>query len=192
MEKNNSADSWFNFKPVVGRRITSGATKHKFSNEVRLVIGEFELSLQLKKIEATKLVKRTISTIKTKLYRLCTNLCTDCLQTFMVNLLTVVWTTLGLVKSSLDSFGLHTLKPALMRSIVFKSDYPQNKYLKLKLYNKFYSLFLSCQHRSDTVVHATWGQGENRHGYQQQVHQDAPAWLPQTSRNMVRSKNLIR
>jgi len=48
MEKNNSADSWFNFKPMVGGRITSGATKHKLFNEVRLVIGDFELPLQFK------------------------------------------------------------------------------------------------------------------------------------------------
>jgi len=60
MEKNNSADSWFYFKPMVGRRITSGARKHKLFNEVCLVIGDFELLLQLKKIEATNLVKRTI------------------------------------------------------------------------------------------------------------------------------------
>jgi len=61
MEKNNSADSWFNFKPMVGGRITSGARKHKLFNEVRLVIGDFELPLQFKKIEATNMVKRTIS-----------------------------------------------------------------------------------------------------------------------------------
>jgi len=48
MEKNNSADSWFNFKPMVGGRITSGARKHKLFNEVRLVIGDFELSSQFK------------------------------------------------------------------------------------------------------------------------------------------------
>ena len=60
MEKNNSADSWFNFKPMVGGRIMSGARKHKFFNEVRLVIGDFELPLQFKKIEATNMVKRTI------------------------------------------------------------------------------------------------------------------------------------
>jgi len=60
MEKNNSADSWFNFKPMVGGRITSGARKHKLFNEVRLVIGDFELPLQFKKIEATNMVKRTI------------------------------------------------------------------------------------------------------------------------------------
>ena len=60
MKKKNSADSWFNFKPVVGKRITSGATKHKLSNEVRLVIGDFELSLKFKTIEATNLVKHTI------------------------------------------------------------------------------------------------------------------------------------
>ena len=63
MEKNNSADSWFNFKPMVGGRITSGARKHKLFNEVCLVIGDFELLLQLKKIEATNLVKRTISSV---------------------------------------------------------------------------------------------------------------------------------
>ena len=40
MEKNNSVDSWFNFKPMVGGRITSGARKHKLFNEVRLVIGD--------------------------------------------------------------------------------------------------------------------------------------------------------
>jgi len=60
MEKNNSADSWFYFKPMVGGRITSGSRKHKLFNEVRLVIGDFELPLQFKKIEATNLVKRTI------------------------------------------------------------------------------------------------------------------------------------
>jgi len=60
MEKNNSADSWFNFKPMVGGRITSEARKHKLFNEVRLVIRDFELPLQFKKIEATNLVKRTI------------------------------------------------------------------------------------------------------------------------------------
>jgi len=60
MEKNNSADSWFNFKPMVGGRITSGVRKHKLFNEVHLVIGDFELSSQFKKIEATNLVKRTI------------------------------------------------------------------------------------------------------------------------------------
>jgi len=49
MEKNKSADSWFNFKPVVGGKIPSGETKYKLSNEVRLVIGDFELSLQFKK-----------------------------------------------------------------------------------------------------------------------------------------------
>jgi len=49
MEKNNYADSWFNFKPMVGERITSGATKDRLSNEVRLVIGDLELSLQFKK-----------------------------------------------------------------------------------------------------------------------------------------------
>ena len=59
--KNNSVDIWFYFKPVVGGRITSEASKHKFSNEVRLVIGDFELSLQFKKIEATNLVKCTIN-----------------------------------------------------------------------------------------------------------------------------------
>jgi len=61
MEKNNFADSWFNFKPMVGGRITSGARKHKLFNEVRLVIGDFELPLQFKKIEATNMVKRTIN-----------------------------------------------------------------------------------------------------------------------------------
>jgi len=62
MEKNNSADSWFySIKPMVGGRITSGARKHKLFNEVRLIIGDFELPLQFKKIEATNLVKRTIS-----------------------------------------------------------------------------------------------------------------------------------
>jgi len=61
MEKNNSANSWFYFKPLVGGRITSKARKHKLFNEVRLVIGDFELPLQFKKIEATNLVKRTIS-----------------------------------------------------------------------------------------------------------------------------------
>ena len=61
MEKNNFADSWFNFKPIVGGRITSGARKHKLFNEVRLVIGNFELPLQFKNIEATNLVKRTIA-----------------------------------------------------------------------------------------------------------------------------------
>jgi len=60
MEKNNSADSWFNFKPMVGGKITSGARKHKLFNKVRLVIGDFELPLQFKKIEATNFVKRTI------------------------------------------------------------------------------------------------------------------------------------
>jgi len=60
MGKNNSADSSFYFKPTVGGRITSGARKHKLFNEVRLVIGDFELPLQFKKIEATNLVKRTI------------------------------------------------------------------------------------------------------------------------------------
>jgi len=54
MKKNNSADSWLNFKPVVGGRITSGATKYKLSNEVRLVIGNYEMALQCKSIEATK------------------------------------------------------------------------------------------------------------------------------------------
>jgi len=49
MEKHNSADSWFNFKPVVGGRITSGATKHKLFNVVHLVIGDFKLSLQFNK-----------------------------------------------------------------------------------------------------------------------------------------------
>jgi len=62
MEKNNSADSWFYFKPMVGGRITSGARKHKLFNEVRLVIGDFELPLKFKKIEATNFVKRTIVT----------------------------------------------------------------------------------------------------------------------------------
>jgi len=61
MEKNNSADSWFNFKPMVGGRITSEARKHKLFKEVRLVIGDFELPLQFKKIEATNMVKRTIA-----------------------------------------------------------------------------------------------------------------------------------
>jgi len=60
MEKNNSADSCFYFKPMVGGRITSGARKHKLFNEVRLDIGDFELPLQFEKIEATNLVKRTI------------------------------------------------------------------------------------------------------------------------------------
>ena len=50
MEKNNSADSWFYFKPMVGGRITSGARKHKLFNEVRLVIGDIELPLQFKKM----------------------------------------------------------------------------------------------------------------------------------------------
>ena len=68
MEKNNSADSWFNFKPMVGGRITSGARKHKLFNEVRLVIGDFELPLQFKKIEATNMVKRTIGEIPSSLY----------------------------------------------------------------------------------------------------------------------------
>ena len=63
MEKNNFADSWFNFKPMVSGRITSGARKHKLFNEVRLVSGDFELPLQFKKIEATNMVKRTISGI---------------------------------------------------------------------------------------------------------------------------------
>ena len=63
MEKNNFADSWFNFKPMVGGRITPGARKHKLFNEVRLVIGDFELPLQFKKIEATNMVKRTINDI---------------------------------------------------------------------------------------------------------------------------------
>ena len=61
MEKNNSADKWFYFKPMVGGRITPGARKHKLFNEVRLVIGDFELPLQFKKIESTNLVKRTIN-----------------------------------------------------------------------------------------------------------------------------------
>jgi len=52
MEKNNSADKWFYFKPMVGGSITSGARKHKLFNEVRLVIGDIELPLQLKKNEA--------------------------------------------------------------------------------------------------------------------------------------------
>jgi len=56
MEKSNFADSWFNFKPMVGGRITSGARKHKLFNEVRLVIGDFEF----KKNEATNLVNRSI------------------------------------------------------------------------------------------------------------------------------------
>jgi len=68
MEKDNSADSWFCFKPMVGGRITSGARKHKRFNEVRLVIGDFELPLQFKKIEATNLVKRTIDTFIYFLY----------------------------------------------------------------------------------------------------------------------------
>jgi len=65
MEKNNFADSWFNFKPMIGGRITSGARKHKLFNEVRLVIGDFELPLQFKKIEATNMVKRTIGMLIT-------------------------------------------------------------------------------------------------------------------------------
>jgi len=71
MEKNNSADSWFYFKPMVGERITSVARKHKLFNEVRLVICDFELPLQFKKIEATNLVKRTIVQIPllTRLFR---------------------------------------------------------------------------------------------------------------------------
>jgi len=68
MEKNNSADSWFYFKPMVGGRITSGARKHKLFNDVRLVIGDFELPLQFKKIEATNLVKRTITLCTCRLY----------------------------------------------------------------------------------------------------------------------------
>jgi len=68
MEKNNSANSWFNFKTMVGGRITSGARKHKLFNEVRLVIVDFELPLQFKKIEATNMVKRTIVTCKRRLY----------------------------------------------------------------------------------------------------------------------------
>jgi len=48
MEKNNSANIWFSFKPMVGGRITLGATKHKLFNEVGLVIGDFELLLQFK------------------------------------------------------------------------------------------------------------------------------------------------
>jgi len=48
---------------MVGGRITSGARKHKLFNEVRLVIGDFELPLQFKTIEATNMVKRTIITV---------------------------------------------------------------------------------------------------------------------------------
>ena len=59
MEKNNSADKWFYFKPMVG----GIAGTHKLFNEVRLVIGDFELPLQFKKIEATNLVKRNLSTL---------------------------------------------------------------------------------------------------------------------------------
>jgi len=70
MEKNNSADSWFNFKTVVGKRITSGETKHKLSNTVRLVIGDLELSLQFKKIEATNLVKHAISHLVFVMFRI--------------------------------------------------------------------------------------------------------------------------
>jgi len=54
MEKNNSADIWFYFKPMVGGRITSGARKHKLFNEVRLVIGDFELPLQFKQEKSLK------------------------------------------------------------------------------------------------------------------------------------------
>ena len=62
MEKTILPIVWFNFEPMVGGRITLEARKHKLFNEVRLVIGDFELPLQFKKIEATNLVKRTIET----------------------------------------------------------------------------------------------------------------------------------